>query len=385
MTHIFLTRQKKALTLLGHWFPTKKYRILYLIYRCFLLFIQWSFLLFNIIYMRQVWGDLEETSEGSYLLFTHATLSLKSTIFLMSKNRWSNILNFMESDIFAAQTSVHEKILSVDAMKMWSVYAFFITSATFNCIEWAVVPLLDNHGERVFPFKIWMPADPTKSPEYHIGYVYQVMAIYINAATFLTMDYLTASLIMFAATQLGIIEEKIKQIPATPLSATLEEKNKLINQNNEILNECIQHHQAVIRFVRLVENMFNVNVFFQMSGTVAIICVISFRMTIEPPNSIHFFSTLNYLISILAQLYLYCWSGSELTDRSQILRDTLYTSTWYEQDQRFKKTLAIAMECMKRPIVYRAGYLIPLSRPTFVSVLRCSYSYFAVLNQVNNK
>nr|WPO56476.1 odorant receptor [Leucinodes orbonalis] len=88
---------------------------------------------------------------------------------------------------------------------------------------------------------------------------------------------------------------------------------------------------------------------------------------------------------MLAQPYLYCWCGNVVTQRSQVIRDALYATPWYEQDQRYKRTLCIAMECMKRPIIFKTGYYIPLSRPTFVSILRCSYSYFAVLNQANNQ
>nr|BAR43486.1 putative olfactory receptor 44 [Ostrinia furnacalis] len=390
MTHTFLHRPKTALTMLGLWLLPENYKVPYLIYRSFQLSIQFTFLLFNFIYMGVVWGDLEESSEGFYLLFTQATLCLKSTTFVMNRTRLIRLLRFMESDIFATNTPKHKRILAVQAVKMWQVYMFFMTCATCNVLEWAVVPLLESRGPRVFPFKIWMPADPAMCPDYvyTICYVYQAVTVYLSATTFLTIDFMTVSMITFASAQLEIIAEKIKQIPPVATSSEnlkAEEVKSRVQHNNKILNECIQQHQAVIRFVGLVENMFNVNIFFQMSGTVAIICIIGFRITIEPPNSFHFYSTLNYLVTMVAQLYLYCWCGNELTERSQVLRDTLYTSQWYEQDRRFGSTLGIAMECMKRPIIFRAGYYIPLSRPTFVSILRCSYSYFAVLNQANNK
>nr|ARO76449.1 odorant receptor 44 [Conogethes punctiferalis] len=386
-TIMYLKRPKMALTLIGLWFPPENHIIAYLIYRSFQLTIQYSFLIFNIIYMIMVWGDLEEVTIASYLLFTQATLCLKVTTFLVNKNRFSRLLKFLESDIFETQTEVEEKILSQQALKMWRLYSFFLACAMSNSSEWSAFPLMES-GPREFPFKIWMPVSPSKSSnlEYAIGYGYQAFAIFSSATTLVTIDFITVSMIMFASAQLEIIASKIEMTKPVPMSAglKLEDQDNLIRDNNNILKECIRQHQAVIRFVEMVENMFNVNIFFQMSGTVAIICVIAFRITIEDPNSMQFYSTLNYLVTMLAQLYLYCWCGNELTDRSQVLRDTLYKSPWYEQDQKFKKTLCIAMECMKRPIIFRAGYYIPLSRPTFVSILRCSYSYFAVLNQASD-
>nr|QIJ45814.1 olfactory receptor [Glyphodes pyloalis] len=385
MTIKYLNRPKMALTMIGLWFPPENYRPLYLIYRSVHLIAQYSFLVFNITYMVIVWGDLTEVTEASYLLFTQATLCLKATTFLMNKNKLARLLEFVESNIFQVQTKIHEKIMAVQALKMWRLYSFFLVSGIITCFQWAICPLMDISSRR-FPFKIWMPVDPYQSPDYYIGYAYQVFTIFMSAIIFMTIDFITVSMIMFASAQLEIIAEKIQTIKPVPMSAglKLQDIKNLIEGNNKVLNDCICQHQATLRFVELVENMFNVNIFCQMSGTVAIMCIIGCRMTVEPPTSVQFYSTLNYFISMLAQLYLYCWCGNELTEKSQVLRDILYKSPWYEQDLKFKKTLWIAMECMKRPIIFRAGYYIPLSRPTFVSILRCSYSYFAVLNQANN-
>ncbi|XP_013147733.1 PREDICTED: odorant receptor 85b-like [Papilio polytes] len=173
---------------------------------------------------------------------------------------------------------------------------------------------------------------------------------------------------------------------SVPLSSKLTEEQRTmrISNNNKLFVECIDQHQTVIRFIEIVENTYHANIFFQLSGTVAIICIIGLRITMSEPSSIQFYSMLIYMVTMLSQLLLYCWCGSELTTRSQELRDSLYQSPWYEQDKKFKKSLLITMECMKKPIVFKAGHYIPLSRPTFVSILRSSYSFFAVLNQTHN-
>ncbi|KAI8425345.1 hypothetical protein MSG28_007108 [Choristoneura fumiferana] len=122
-----------------------------------------------------------------------------------------------------------------------------------------------------------------------------------------------------------------------------------------------------------------------LSGSVAIICIIGLRISIVEPGSMQFISMLNYMMTMLSQLFLYCWCGNQLTIRSELLRDVMYLSPWYEQSNPFRRLLWVAMERMKRPILFKAGHYIPLSRPTFVLILRSSYSYFAVLNQAQHK
>nr|AOG12948.1 odorant receptor [Eogystia hippophaecolus] len=260
-------------------------------------------------------------------------------------------------------------------------------SAVTTCTLWAIMPLFDNTGTRSFPFKIWMPVKPQGSPEYEFGYVYQIVTIYISAFLFFSIDSVTLSMIMFGSAQLEIIMDKVKKLQVVPMSAKLKlvERDARIKSNNELFTECIRQHQAVIKFIQTVEDTYHANIFFQLSGSVAIICIIGLRISIEERNSVRFFSMVNYMVTMLSQLFLYCWCGNELTIRSQELREVMYQSPWYEQDIKFKRALWIAMERMKRPIIFKAGRYIPLSRPTFVSILRSSYSYFAVLNQTNKK
>ncbi|XP_047509913.1 LOW QUALITY PROTEIN: odorant receptor 49b-like [Pieris napi] len=228
-----------------------------------------------------------------------------------------------------------------------------------------------------------MPINTEKSPHYEIGYLYQVISIYISALLFCAVDSSTLSMIMFGCAELEIIIDKIQKIRDIPISrVNKSDCRKRLTENNKLFMECVRHHQCVVKFIELVEDTYHANIFFQLSGSVGIICIIGLRIVMTEPSSVQFYSMLNYMLTILSQLFLYCWCGNELTSMSQNLREFLYLCPWYEQNiPHFRRSLIIAMERMKRPIIFKAGRYIPLSRPTFVSILRSSYSYFAVLNQ----
>ncbi|XP_075983200.1 uncharacterized protein LOC142981288 [Anticarsia gemmatalis] len=385
-TSLYLGRPDKILSFFGVWPQPNNYVILRKLWMLFVMWTQYSFLVFEIIYIVDVWGDIDAVSEASYLLFTQASLCYKSTAFMVNKGNLIQLLEYMDSDVFEPKSEVHEKILEGQATKIKRLCLFFLTSATTTCTLWACIPLFDAASKRSFPFRIWMPVEPTKSPHYELGYLYQIISIYISAFLFIGVDSVAVTMIMFGCAQLEIIMDKIKKVEYVNESGKSKQEQKdIIKTNNDLLVECVKQHQTVEKFIQLVEDTYHANIFFQLSGTVAIICNIGLRISIVDHKSVQFFSMINYMVTMLSQLFLYCWCGHELTIRSEDLRDWLYQCPWYEQGIKFGRALWIAMERMKKPIIFKAGHYISLSRPTFVSILRCSYSYFAVLNRVNNE
>ncbi|XP_041969425.1 odorant receptor 43a-like [Aricia agestis] len=383
--NIFLKRPETVLKYLGLWLLPTKYVVLHTIYTIFIMFTQYSFIVLEVIYIVVVWGDLEEVSEASYLLFTQASVCYKTTVFIFTRSNLKRLLDFMDTEMFSSQSAAHDRILHTEAGKIKRLTAIFLTSATTTCTLWAIMPLFDSAEIRHFPFKIWMPVDTQKSPHYEVGYFYQVSSIYISAFLFFAVDSTTLSMIIFGRAQLKIVIDKIKQLQSVPIVDKSQEKQQKWLNNNKLFNECISQHQLVIRFIQILEDTYHANIFFQLSGSAMIICIIGLRITIAEPSGVQFYSMITYMGTMLSQLLLYCWCGHELTSTSEELRMWLYQSPWHEQDAKFRRTLIIAMERMKKPIIFKAGHYIPLSRPTFVSILRSSYSYFAVLNQANNK
>nr|AJF23790.1 olfactory receptor OR18 [Planotortrix octo] len=385
---LFLNRPRNILGFFGIWLPPASFTLLYTIYMLFILLTQYSFVLFEFIYIVEVWGDLDAVSEASFLLFTQASVCFKVTRFLIHKDKLVMLLEFMEEEVFQPQNKIHERYLITLSTRVKRLCLFFLMSACTTCTLWGMVPVVDSTaGERFFPFLIWMPVGPANSPQFELGYFYQMAAIYISAFLFIAVDSVVLSMIMFGCAELEIIMNKVEQIQKVPLSGKLkqDEREQRIRDNCELFKKCIKHHQEVIRFIDIVEDTFHANIFFQLSGSVAIICIIGLRISIVEPGSMQFISMLNYMMTMLSQLFLYCWCGNELTIRSELLRDVMYLSPWYEQSNPFRRLLWVAMERMKKPILFKAGHYIPLSRPTFVSILRSSYSYFAVLNQAQNK
>lgn len=57
-----------------------------------------------------------------------------------------------------------------------------------------------------------MPVGPERSPQYELGYLYQVVAIYVSAFLFIAVDSVALSMIMFGCAQLDIIMDKTTKV-----------------------------------------------------------------------------------------------------------------------------------------------------------------------------
>lgn len=108
--------------LLSIWLRTGEHEFLHQVNQAVVLFTQYSFLLFELIYIMVVWGDIDEVSEASYLFFTQASVCYKVAVFIINKKKLKELLEFMMVDTFASQSTVHDGY----------VYTSFMTALRFD-------------------------------------------------------------------------------------------------------------------------------------------------------------------------------------------------------------------------------------------------------------
>nr|WCC57568.1 odorant receptor 46 [Papilio memnon] len=377
---LYLNRAKFVMELLGVWVPPLNETKFHKWYRIFMMTLQYLFLMFQMIYIIQVWGDLEAVSQASYLLFTQACLCLKVTVFQVNVSMVRNLLERMNGDIFKPFCEEHQRILKWHAVRIKRLLLAFMISSQTTCGLWALKPLFDDAGSRKFPFDMWMPVTPDYSLQYVLGYAFQLVTICMSAYMYFGVDSVALSMVIFGCAHIDIIKDKVLSINSFEKTDGPNIRNRYSENYNKLI-ECIKQHQSVVSFTRLVEDAFHTFLFFQLIGSVGLICMSALRILVVDWRSLQFASIVTYLSVMISQLFVSCWCGHELTATSEDLHTVLYKCAWYEQDIKFKRALYFVMMRMGRPMVLKAGHYVPLSRQTFVSILRMSYSYFAVLNQ----
>lgn len=104
---LFLKQQKLILSLFGTWMLPSR-NLPYKFYTSCIAALNASFMIFNIIHMVLVWGDMEQMSEGSYLLFTHVSTCSKLANFVLRKHTFRKLHEAIDARVFASQTEEHD-------------------------------------------------------------------------------------------------------------------------------------------------------------------------------------------------------------------------------------------------------------------------------------
>nr|AXY83402.1 putative odorant receptor 16 [Conopomorpha sinensis] len=283
--NLYLNRAKFVMKFLGVWVPPENETVGLKLHRFLMLSLQYLFLIFQIVYIIQVWGDLEAVSQASYLLFTQACLCFKVTVFLCNKEMCRSLLGQMASDVFKPENKNQELINKRQAIRIKRLLLAFMVSSQATCGLWALKPLFDDNvnGSREFPFRMWMPVDTNQSPHYEIGYACQLLAISMSAYMYFGVDSVALSMVIFGCAQMEVIKDKlmtIKIVNRNYKSDTSLVQNKLLDENYDKFIKCVEQYQAVVRFTKELEDAFHTYLVFQLSGSVGLICMSALRILV---------------------------------------------------------------------------------------------------------
>ncbi|XP_044727910.1 odorant receptor Or1-like [Chrysoperla carnea] len=264
---------------------------------------------------------------------------------------------------------------------------------------YSIFPFLDKKGdERKLPYRIWYPFDIHESLiRYILTYAYQTISVVNNAVHNAAIDTIISGLMVHICAQLALLQNEIENLKILinelmKLKAT--NHTKFTAKRIEFTSRCVHcifHHRKIkelsivlMKFLNETESIFTFGIFAQFSASILILCITALQLTIVAPFTFEFFAFITYLICMLSQIFLYCWYGNEIIHHSLSLPNTVYETNWYESDKNYKKYVEFLIFHTQRPLKLRVGRFFTLSLHTFMAILRNSYSYFAVLNQMQN-
>ena len=107
---------------------------------------------------------------------------------------------------------------------------------------------------------------------------------------------------------------------------------------------------------------------FGVSGLV--LCTCAFQLAVVSPSGdfAKFMFVLIYSVCMVIEVYIPCYYGSVVIEKSRRLTDSIYASDWINQDQTFKSSLLILVSRTFKPLATSAGGLYVLNLTTFMSV-----------------
>ncbi|XP_076256468.1 odorant receptor 94b-like [Rhynchophorus ferrugineus] len=233
------------------------------------------------------------------------------------------------------------------------------------------IPPLIVKAKYTPPTSMHIPYDITSDKVYIVTYSYQVILVVISAHLNTIIDILFIKLVTLATCLFEVLIQRLNKIGYF-----------MDMEAEQHFRQCLIFHNKTLRFIDIIEKLYCYVTFSQLAGSVAVICFGAFGMVIAPIASGDFVVNVAFFINMVSQVALYCWYGHNMRALSVDLNNACYMSKWYNTSKKLKKMLIIFMERSKKPAYLTAGKLFPMTLTTLTLILRSSYSYFAVLQQI---
>ncbi|EFA09245.2 odorant receptor 14 [Tribolium castaneum] len=84
------------------------------------------------------------------------------------------------------------------------------------------------------------------------------------------------------------------------------------------------------------------------------------------------------------QVFIYCWFGNEVIVKSSKIPYALFESDWTQDSLEMKKNMIVFILRTQKTLKITVCHVFDLSLPTFLTILKTGWSYFAFMNRVTS-
>ncbi|XP_057325809.1 uncharacterized protein LOC130667901 isoform X1 [Microplitis mediator] len=295
-----------------------------------------------------------------------------------------------------------------------------------SCFLFAITVLFLVPQEKgAVPIRSIYPFDSDKSPNHEIIVLHQSYVFVCLLTAIIAMDAMTLGFIRWSTIQIQVLTSNYKNcnvysirratlVSPIPTDKLVKIENKLNNIEtfdedieiceflpfyyNEIENivedsffsrfkTCIKNHQRIIEMINQLNQMFSSSLLVQFATSTTIICLSGFQLIMNSNDSSMFVKFLSYWITCFAQLLFWCYYGNRFTSLANTLTYNQWMSGWeyvYKKNKNngLGNLVTISMIPSLRPLEFKAVGLFVLSMPTFLSIVKSSYSILVLLTSV---
>ncbi|XP_063925603.1 odorant receptor Or1-like [Zophobas morio] len=318
-----------------------------------------------------VYQDLAALANTCFILITNMLGVAKMCFFVRNVGNMKKLVRILNSHQFQPKTESQVKLVQ-PILKRWKTcYICWGSYVSFCMVLWVVGPL--TVGGRMLIMPAWYPFSLEKNINYAIAYIYQAICFTYLSIGNINVDTMVYGLLMYTSTQCDLLCDNLEN-----LDGNAEEFNmKLVN--------CVKHHETILSFATTANSIFNLIVLGQFATSALTIALSLFQLSLVDNLDAAAIVALFYVMGLAAQLFLYCWFGNEVETKSSKIPYSIFSSQWVDVSLHVNKNMQILVERCHRPIKITAINLFDLSLATFVTIMRTSWSYFALLHSVNSK
>ncbi|XP_067207858.1 uncharacterized protein [Linepithema humile] len=213
-------------------------------------------------------------------------------------------------------------------------------------------------------YKAWVPFNYSSTGSYYLVYTHQMIAMSTSGIVNVACESIIFGLLLHICCQFEILEYRLTKI----------------THDEDILRDCINHHNRIFEYAYIVNNTFVKIIALQFAVSMLVVCSNLYRIAMAT-DYMSFIPLIMYTSAILVQIFIYCWFGNEVKLKSLHVMNSIYEMDWPALSNSNKKALLLIMKRTTTPIEFSSAYIITMNLDSFVALLKMSYSTFNLLHQ----
>nr|UVB79103.1 odorant receptor 1 [Heortia vitessoides] len=374
-----LTAPKKPARKGGAPRPTLAHQ-LHALYCTFALAVTTVYLVQECVYAYQERHDMDKLARVMFLLLCHVTSISKQLVFYVEADKIHEMVAAFDlAEYNQRRGAAQLRDTARSARRLLRAYS---GTAVLTCTLWIIFPVLYYVQGLPVEFPFWTHLDHTRPLVFVLLLMYSYYVTTLVGIANTTMDAFIGTVLYQCKTQLRILrinfetlmeraQDKVNEDPSVPYDVVL----------SKLFLECLHHYEQISKTNKRLQDIFGTAILVQFGIGGWILCMAAYKLISLNVLSIEFASMTLFITCILTELFLYCYYGNEVTVESDRVLQSLYGMEWLRAPAPLKRSLVLVMERAKRPLRPAAGLIIPLSLNTFVTILKSSYTFYAVLRQ----
>ncbi|XP_077294863.1 uncharacterized protein LOC143917252 [Arctopsyche grandis] len=415
-----------SLAMFGLWpFQSEKFlnsKILRKVHFAFGLFaycVNWLFLASQYIDLYKIWGNLENMTTNISVTSLTTIGVVKIFTFYGYRNKLDSLIteiSRVEVNIIKNQCSGVKSLLYEYVKTARRVTYFFWTLTFCTILVFFIIPPIEyklsstyhktySNGseywtyERPMIFSTWFPFDKYSIPNYYIAYLIHILFGLLGASYHAIWDMFVISMMVHFIGQLRILQRNLAETTnVAELDPELIRNDVKVGHEDKFLTDlnqdktidsrevwdvikhkrlvdCVNHHRYILKYTHDLNSIMRPVMMLYFIVCSIMLCAIGFQASLYG-FSIRLCFMLEFLMSMMIQLFLFYWHGNEIICENENLLFSMYCCEWFKESKRFKTSFLIMTDGFKLPIKFTVGSFYDMSLPTFVASGRFKFPIF---------
>ncbi|NP_001177474.1 odorant receptor 19 [Nasonia vitripennis] len=225
------------------------------------------------------------------------------------------------------------------------------------------------------------PFDPQSYPNYQITWTLQIIATFLAAGAFSSVDALFVTLVLHLCGQLTNLQAAFSEIG----EENAEKGTMFVSK----LSKLIERHRKINVFADIIEYSFNMMFLVQVLSSTLLLCLQGYLFMIilsgQDGLLVEMIFISYFTICFTFSIFVYCYVAELLQEKSLQLGYAIFYSKWYNLPAKKARLLIISIVRCKRPLEISAGKFCIFSLNLFCNIVRTSAGYMSVLLAVKDK